>query len=507
MCTIPSVRRALRPLAILVLLGPGAWTYADIPPARLLLDAAPLAATDIGHIIPAPTYFTLRPHETIGPEPAAPDDPLLLVLDSQVLSGQALEDTGRYLDAIDTAAVTQGPFAEELLPQFYALGLAYQRENDHEAALEALGKAEYLSRINHGLLAREQVGIVEHMITSYLALGDLGEARQKQQYLLYLVRETYGTNNPHLGPLLHKQADQNMDTFHQVLRRPPEFTLSMNFNTPGRWRSATPRDMAFSNLYSAQNQYQGAIMNMVRNRDYFNPRLLELELKLLGTLYLGANRQGLVDDPDFHLNRRYVRTGSHVGRTGQEGNVYEFHSGRRAWSRMEIYQRANPESGPLDIADTLLGQADWHILFDRRAQAQQLYRQVYDYLLAEQVPAERIDAIFDPVVPVQLPSFAPLPYSRARHGISPSEVIDYDGWIDVRFRLSRWGRARSIDILDTSSPDSKRMVRQLRRLLTAAPFRPRIVDGVFVHNEEVAVRYYYKDMGAFQLAAEHDRRY
>jgi len=402
-------------------------------------------------------------------------------------------DIARYLAAIAEEELANGPFTPNLLEPFLAVGRIYQQLDDHEAALEALGKAEYISRINEGLYAPQQFEIVKAMIDSHLATGDLQQANQRQQYLLFIQQEYYGEESLQVVPALETLAEWNMDAFRSMLNQinASGFAIGLNTRAGGSGRTMNPRVLAFGNLFTAQRSYYQAIVNLVTNRDFRNPLLPELEQDLIEAIYLGANREAILEDPDFYIDKSSIRTGSRIRRSGLNGASLAFQNGRNAWHRMRIYLENDPRATPEQIAESIIGLGDWHLLFNRSSIAIDYYREAHAFLQAREVPASRIASLLNPVVPQQLPDFTPLPHSRAKFGIPADSSIGWDGHIDVSFSLSRFGNVRGLKLLDASDNVSPELERRLRRLLRSAPFRPRLIDGTPVADDAVTLRYYF----------------
>lgn len=402
-------------------------------------------------------------------------------------------DIGQYLETIAREELANGPFAPELMEQFLGLGMAYQEQGEHEAALEALGKAEYISRINSGLYAPEQFAIIESMIESHLAEGDLKAANERQQYLLFLNRQYYGEDSLQVVPALATLADWNMDAFRAMLNQKNEsgFAIGLNTRSGGTGRTPNPRALAFFNLYQAQGNYYRAIVNLINNRAIRLGELLQLESSLVEAVFLGANREGIMEDPDFYLGQRRMYTGTRISRNDRRGYSISFLNGRNAYERMRIYQEVDPSSvDPVAVGNTLIGLADWHMLFDRRLTALDLYRDAHRYLREHEVPEETIAAMLNPAVPQQLPVFTPLPHSRAKFGIPEDSMVAYSGYLDVSFRITRFGNVRNVEVLGKTENVSADVERRLRRLLRSSPFRPRLVAGEPATNDSVTLRYY-----------------
>lgn len=404
----------------------------------------------------------------------------------------AAADIERYLGAIADEELDNGPFAPELLQQLLALGETWQQQGDHEEALEAFARAEHISRINNGLFAPEHIVIVENMIESHIATGDLREANTKQQYLLFLQQQYYGGDSMEVVPALAATGDWNMDAFNTVLNRPSPFKLNINvIPVSFGGRNVNPRVLAFGNLYAAQGLYYQAILNMVQHGEFGNPLLLDMERKLIETIFLGANRQGILEDPDFYMDSRASRTGSRIARKALNGDSLSFINGRNAWMRMRIYLENAPAADPLDVAGAIIGLGDWNMLFNRRLTALNHYREAWHYLQQQQLPAAAVENVLTPEIPMQLPLFTPLPHSRTQLGVDPATAVEYSGHIDVRFRISRFGNVRNLEILGKSANVTSPVERRLKRLLHSSPFRPRLNEGLPADNDTVALRYYF----------------
>ena len=99
--------------------------------------------------------------------------------------------------------------------------------------------------------------------------------------------------------------------------------------------------------------------------------------------------------------------------------------------------------------------------------------------------------MFHPVLPVQLPSVVPLYYTRESFGISPDVALEYRGFIDMEFGISKIGDSMSPKVLYRSPETPDDVVDVLTRLIRRAQFRPRLVDGKLVADDRVTLRYYY----------------
>ena len=399
-----------------------------------------------------------------------------------------------YEQSIATTELAGGPFAPDLLEQFLALGELHQQQGDHEAALAAFDKADYISRINNGLYSPSQFAIVENMIESHLANGELQEAGNKQRYLLMLHEQQYGTNSLEVVPALARVGDWNFEQFYRQLALPNVvFSFSSGPTSGFGNRGQSPRAMAFGSLFQSQLSYWRAISIILNNGEYSDPRLRDLENKLIETSFLASNRDGMMRNPDFYLAQRSAYTGTRIQRSVRPNSQY-FFAGRSAYERLMAYHLLTPGTDAVAMAQTLIALGDWNLLFDRQSSALRTYRQAHDFLVANKVPRTVIDALFSPTMPQQLPAMTPLPHSRAKFGIAPDATVAWDGYVDVSFRISRFGHAGHFEVLGSSGELTRDLKERLRRLVRGSPFRPRFVDGDLAREDTVKLRYYFAQL-------------
>jgi tetratricopeptide (TPR) repeat protein len=444
---------------------------------NILFEPQPLVDTT-PRALPGPVVF--RPNLT------APD------LASDAGTGIDSSTADDYLESIAATVLADGPYAPALLEQYLALGESYQQRNDHEAALAALDKADHISRINNGLYSPEQFAIVENMIESHLARGELFEAAGKERYLLSLHEQEYGLNSLELVPALANVGDWNLTLFNRQLKL-PNTVFSIGFNSGPGGRDMSPRMVAFGSLYQSQENYWRAINIMLRNGRYSDPQLHDLEAKLIETSFLNSYRDGLLRNPDFYLTKRYAYTGTRVRRSARPNSPF-YYTGRSAYERLMAYHVMTEGTDAVSVAQTLIALGDWNLLFEHQGTAIKTYRRAHDFMVSSKVPQATIDALLSPTIPQQLPVFTALPNSRAKLGIAPDAAVNWDGYVDVSFKVMRFGQVQNFEVLGSSGPLTKEMRDRLRLLVRSSPFRPRFVDGAPAVRDQVSVRYYYAQL-------------
>ncbi|MDT8397509.1 MAG: tetratricopeptide repeat protein [Pseudomonadales bacterium] len=490
-----AIRTLLLHLIAALVFGPG-LSIAQSPSELDRLIFEPVALTpDLRPATSSTPISSSKPHAA---SPAAPSSGNSLTARTPEETGSQqliLEDLSPrelssaiadHKDAIDTHILEDGPYASSLFEDLLALGQLYQHQNDHEQAIAAFERAEFIIRINEGLFSLEQTESIEAMIDSLLAVGDLRQTDQKREYLTYLYERRYGREDLRTVPEFISLADWNLNAFHQRIRsRPPAPRLQ--FSIGGGARPQNPQRMqAFSNLFRAQVAYVKAIRALIINRAIDHPQLIELERRLVETFFLQAHGRKIMEDPDNYLNQA-IRIGSRI-RDPLSGNFSAIlRKGNEAYERILIYLNARSQTSPREIAAVMLEQGDWQTLLGRKTSGMRKYQAARDFLVSRQVPDDSIQALLAPAVPTLLPTFTRTEHSRKSFGITDDEVLDYQGYIDVAFNLNRHGRARNVDVLGKSETATQNIERRLLRVLSRAQFRPRLPEA----DTSISLRYYF----------------
>lgn len=411
------------------------------------------------------------------------------------LPSQAISNNiQQYSDQLERIETDSGPFADDLYETLLDLARQYQQLGDHKQAIETFERAEYVSRINHGLFHPEQFSSIEGLIKSYLATGDVVNANEKQRYLIYLSEQYFGPHNLNVLPSIINLAEQNMDAYKHVMESPVMPTISFSASMgQGMQRSSQPsqRQMAFGSLYQAQQNYFRAIATLLDNKQFFDPLLIKLEYQYLETLLLQSFRSSILMEPDYYFSEKRYSTGSRI-RTNlnrRYSSGYKF--GNNAFQRLLIYISNNPRADANQLINTLVKYGDWHMLFGRTRSAIEKYSEVYQLLQTLNLQTEELENFFRPAIPVHLPLITAKPNSRDKFGISAEESLEHAGYIDIAFTISRFGRASKFETLGMSETASRAIERRLKRYLRNSPFRPRIGNDGSVTSERITLRYYF----------------
>jgi tetratricopeptide (TPR) repeat protein len=373
--------------------------------------------------------------------------------------GAAFKDElAAQLARIDATAAAQGSWASALREDLLEAGLRHQRLAQHDAALQLLERALAITRADEGLNALSQVTILQSMAISYRALEKFQQADALMENAFGLQRRAHGTHGTELVRPLLALGDWNTRAFLERSALQRERT-TLAFAGEGAWNAPLAR------LQQASENYSAALGILLRAGNLAHPDLLTLERKLLATHFLYAQRDAIAAEPGFY---QAATRNPHPSRHLLDPNLESYDRGRESYARLLDHAVL---TAPQRIA-VLLEAADWELLHGRGTAAVRLYEEVYR-LVSKNPPLEHeVDAQLHPAVPVVLPTWLPPAHSREQVGIAPEADLGLFGYVDVRFELTRFGKARRIHVLGTGGETSADVEHQLKQYLRRLQFRP-----------------------------------
>jgi tetratricopeptide (TPR) repeat protein len=341
--------------------------------------------------------------------------------------------TEPLLSSIEDEEARNGPFSSALVELLTSLGLAYQENGEHVLAASVLDRALSLKRINEGLFGLDQVPLVELLIDSERAIGRTDTAENLESRLLDLARRNY--TDPRAAPIFREAAERRLELYERYLRRELPPVLSIN-------GSPSTRDLAVGSVRSARQHYNEAIGVLAGNSVEHRTELEELEEALTWTYYLEAtDRRRLYQGVDDWL----------------------YGLGLVSYQRRIGYTAAG-YTNAVDHARALVEFADWSLLFSRNGTALRRYAEAYSLLVAQNVPAAAIEALFPSATPVFLPIFAPTPLERAVTGAA--------GHVDVDVEVGRYGQPRKVTIVAAAGDGVTDAADDLSAAFSRGRFRP-----------------------------------
>jgi tetratricopeptide (TPR) repeat protein len=400
-------------------------------------------------------------------------------------------DIAAYEQAVLDMESKGGAFDARLDQELLSLGALLQQAGDYTRAQASFDRALHINRVNSGLFSMNQIPIIESMIENHLARGDLVAADEQQEYLLYVQRKNHGDRAVDLLPALTRYAEWNLFAFRARLTPPPPALVDTEGEPPPAPKLEENSDMMLSfrigRLINAHNVYQSLISIVTSNFGPGDSRLRTFEQQLALTNYLYITTFGLQTDPML------MQTNSMV--PFDNGEVARppmgFRQGRDSLERRIAFLENEPDASARQTAQARLDLADWMLMFSKRTGSLEIYLEAWQDMVEAGATQEELGALFNPDFPQEIPSYLEHPYSRASIGLPADVALEYKGYIDVEFKLSRYGVASSISVLGRSPTATPELEARLLRNIRRAGYRPRIADGALRDEEQIYTRFYY----------------
>lgn len=427
----------------------------------------------------------------------------------------------QLLEHIEAVQAREGPYSPALLEPLESLALLYDESGDRDFALVALERALQVVRVNRGLHTLEQVPLVRQKIRHEEARGNHAEAWALEQGLLSLIRRH--ADDLRTAPMLRDIADRQMATLRGYLagQKTPEVVLGCYYKQwpttdGGSCTAGSRKTVVQGMLADAQRNYADAITVMLEHGLYGSEELRELEMQLLTGVELVRSLYEQPGEYSMAMVPAAFRADSIEPWRSRMGPLLElagwgaqystrdeedaealrrlearhaslmlpYTRGRQSLRRLYAYEAASSAS-PLVQAEALAAIADWDLLYSHNGLAVDEYELAHARLRHAGASAEAIERLFAPAIPVVLPAFKANP-------LAADDTRPATGHIDVAFTITKYGRARDVEIRGAVNATAEAQVR-LARLIASNRFRPRLTDGAFADATEVAFRYYVLD--------------
>lgn len=464
-----------------------AWGQPDVDSAHVLFEPRPIPeAAD--QALPLVSFNAASSQDGAVPEPVDRGP--------TPAERRAMEATiAAYVTAIGDEESEEGPYSSHLKEDLFAAGQVAQQLPDHDQALDFFRRAQNVERINNGLESLDQIPIMLAMAESRKALGDVRDADGLQESILNLMQQVYGERSLEVIPTMLDYGVWNMDAFlgrSNILLNIDRMNVAQFMTDPMNYihEGKTLRETPLFNLYQAQQSFLHAIQILIDNRQYFHPRILELERMLLKSYLLSIHRENILYEPDFYLTRKKTKTGSRLNTNSIElMESEEYKLGNASHQRSIAYISNNPERTSSQLASAMLEAADWHLLFERKVKASRDYQYVYDFFGENPEMAASVEPILYPEYPVILPTYLPPPNSREKLEIGPDDPVNFFGYFDVSYRIDKFGKAKRIRFLGQGGEVTRNQEIRLSQYLQNVLFRPLFRDGK-PFTGEIRLRYY-----------------
>ncbi len=127
------------------------------------------------------------------------------------------KNINQYLDKVFEIEITRGPHDEAIVENLVSLSKIYKDQREHMKRLEVLKQALHIHRLNNGLESREQLLIVEEIISTNSALEDWMALDKNYEYYYWINRRVNGSNSLDLLPALNRVIEWKLDVLKRGL--------------------------------------------------------------------------------------------------------------------------------------------------------------------------------------------------------------------------------------------------------------------------------------------------
>lgn len=374
------------------------------------------------------------------------------------------EQMNDYRDAISRLEAEQGPWSRGLAEQLSGLGQSYQTRGYHRDAIEIFRRAVHVSRINNGLYALNQVPIIEHMLESLKARGRWDEVHKRHQYLYWLHQRNYGADDPRMLPVIDKLGKWYINDY-----------------------ALNPQRRMMNQLVDAYDLFEQAINIITGTYGEQDLRMIEPLRGLVMSNWFFANYTGenyTSEMEKAQLTRDLGMNDVRFPEPERSNRITQYlrnnyADGKQAIETMVQIYSSSSDSPPGAAAKAKVELADWEQLFSHRHSAEDLYREAWRELSANEATRDEAKKLFGQ--PVALPDLGlveselegPADLRRANE-IAAGEPVSV---VLASYDVNRFGEAVNIDILDSSPAEDKAHRKQVRQTLENTRFRPRLVNG------------------------------
>lgn len=455
---------------------------------------------------------------------------------AQVLDVPAFDERQRQILAkLDEIQSRDGPYSPALLDELKGLILLYRETQEHVFAVVAIDRALQVVRANSGLYSLEQVPLLWQRIASEEAIGNDAEVWDLEQELLTLARRH--PDSLEAVPVLHDMADRQKDVLRRVVdlhETPPQVIYGCYYKEwpnvdAGNCHSGSRKTVVQGMLAETDRNYADAIAILLRNEAYASDELRALEMELVRGAELirdeyeergnrgntGSRMNDGVPVPLVPWSRSAELIEPWRSRmepvmaladwelpydsagTPEEDFLEQleprdsrfrdpYYRGRQSLRRLYAYEVV-ASSPVLERASAIVQLADWDLVYSNNAVATEGYVLALRMLEEAGTSDASIAQFFAPDLPIVLPSFEPSRLAR-------DETRAATGHVDVAFEITRYGRARDVEIR-AAAHVTKGEQADLVSLLKSSRFRPRLTGGVFAAASPVVVRYYLPVVG------------
>lgn len=378
------------------------------------------------------------------------------------LSGE--RTSGPVLHSIEQLEIAGGAYNTDLGEQLLSLGQTYYTEKNFPAAISALKRSAFISRVNNGLNNPMQIPIIESLIDAHIAAGQYLKADDRQHYLYRLKSINYKDDQ--------QQTIQALLDFAEWQRQAYLLNLGKRSN---------------QRLLMMHDAYQQAIQILNLNNEAQSKAMFAALEGLMSAQYLLSVYRG--QEPESFQISTQTTSGEFSNPLDNHMEFLHtsaFKQGNIILSRLHTLHTNDAGASALAPVENTIATGDWYLWYNKRATAIKLYKDAYHKLLALEDAETHIQRLFGS--PVKLPAIKS----------TESELLDLkryreddSGRFLVSYNVSEMGKTFKLEVIQTEPEGKSRRRSKIVRELKTRRFRPRFEHGEAVATKNIVEEYAY----------------
>jgi len=354
-----------------------------------------------------------------------------------------------YLDAIDRIEGEFGPYASELSDLYLGLGQTYLDSGDFELARDAFHRGVMVVRVNSGPNSPEQTNHLYLIANIETMLGEKDAADQVLHNVYFINSEYYGEDSLELLPVLER-----IHAWYELTW--PTGSEEPDYNDYDRMRELTEKIVDINKANYGESHPETA-------RAY--RRLGDAEFQIVRHL----------TSEDWMVA---ITSGTLESRGGGSISVTDhYDEARKAYKKCIDGLRASPTTTPLELAEALVNQGDWYLVFGRSRRARNLYEEAWQILAQDDEYAELVESFLGQPRPMH---FVEPPPTYLEELPPELEALS----LDVSMTVTSFGDVRYVEVKNPPEVLSKQQLGVIEREVRETPFRPAMKAGEVVTTKD-----------------------
>lgn len=365
---------------------------------------------------------------------------------------QRRSDLSQQFAKLRKTLETEDSFSLRLAEDYFSYGMLLRDNGDYDEAVEAFVDALHIQKVNHGIYSPEQRPILKALFDTHYALGNVEDFEDYLERILWVEAKNPNLKDDFSFKMLLMVGNQYIDEF---LKKPIAGQNSVQ------------------TLLRAKHHLNAAF---TRHKD--KPLTVAVmpygELALISflesQLFAHVDKTSSLEDPRLRSSQNL--SGRELALASYLSNSFP-----RGTGLLKSYlKKAQSEENLPHVVSALIALGDFNQLFRRHLDAAEYYQLAWQQA-QNLAPDHELLESFE--APIALPAFQ---YALEREPVLPTRPTVL---VPLKLGISPRGRVTEISAANDSE-FSRTYFSKARRLAKRLTFRPRIVAGELLANDNFA---------------------